>query len=299
MSRLTNINPEQATGKVKELLDGVQAKLGMTPNMMKAMAVSPAVLDAYLQFSGALGKGGLSAKVREQIALAVGQANRCEYCLAAHSAIGKMVGLTAEQIGDSRIGTSVDARTAATLRLAQRIVETQGVVTDAEVAAARSADLNDGAIAEIVANVALNIFTNYFNHVAATDVDFPRAEPLATDSTDVQSRLNELLDILREGRMTEGQETYFADDVVTQEGNDAPVYGKRVAIERLDKFRETAGVSKFLSYEVRNVAVVGNVSFYDSTLSLKLKSGDTIHLEQVVRTEWNHGKIVNERYLHG
>lgn len=299
MSRLTNINPEQATGKVKELLDGVQAKLGMTPNMMKAMAVSPAVLDAYLQFSGALGKGGLSAKVREQIALAVGQANRCEYCLAAHSAIGKMVGLTAEQIGDSRIGTSVDARTAATLRLAQRIVETQGVVTDAEVAAARSADLNDGAIAEIVANVALNIFTNYFNHVAATDVDFPRAEPLATDSTDVQSRLNELLDILREGRMTEGQETYFADDVVTQEGNDAPVYGKRAAIERLDKFRETAGVSKFLSYEVRNVAVVGNVSFYDSTLSLKLKSGDTIHLEQVVRTEWNHGKIVNERYLHG
>ncbi len=299
MSRLTNIKPEQATGKVKELLDGVQAKLGMTPNMMKAMAVSPAVLDAYLQFSGALSKGGLSAKVREQIALAVGQANRCEYCLAAHSAIGKMVGLTAEQIGDSRIGTAVDARTAATLQLSQRIVETRGVVTDADLAAARGADLNDGAIAEIVANVALNIFTNYFNHVAATNVDFPRAEPLSNDSTDVRSRLNELLDILKEGRMTEGQETYFADDVVTQEGNDAPVYGKRAAIERLDKFRQTVGVSEFLGYEVGNVAVVGNVSFYDSTLSLKLKSGDTIHLEQVVRTEWNHGKIVNERYLHG
>jgi uncharacterized peroxidase-related enzyme len=299
MSRLTNINPDQATGKAKELLDGVQAKLGMTPNMMRAMAASPAVLDAYLQFSGALGKGGLSAKVREQIALAVGQANRCEYCLAAHSAIGKMVGLTAEQIGDSRIGTAVDARTAATLRLSQRIVETRGVVTDADLAAARGADLNDGAIAEIVANVALNIFTNYFNHVAATDVDFPRAEPLSTDSTDVRSRLNELLDILKEGRMTEGQETYFADDVVTQEGNDAPVYGKRAAIERLDKFRQTIGVSEFLGYEVRNVAVVGNVSFYDSTLSLKLKSGDTIRIDQVVRTEWNHGKIVNERYLHG
>ena len=118
-------------------------------------------------------------------------------------------------------------------------------------------------------------------------------------SNPVNETLNEMLGILKEGRMTEGQETYFADDVVTQEGNDAPVYGKRAAIERLDKFRETAGVSKFLSYEVRNVAVVGNVSFYDSTLSLKLKSGDTIHLEQVVRTEWNHGKIVNERYLHG
>ncbi|MDX2198755.1 MAG: carboxymuconolactone decarboxylase family protein [Phycisphaerae bacterium] len=178
MSRLTNINPDHATGIVKVLLDGIQAKLGMTPNMIKAMAVSPAVLDAYVQFSGALSKGGLSSKLREQIALAVGQANECEYCLAAHSAIGKMVGLTAEQIGDSRIGTAVDARTAATLRLAQQIVESRGLVTDTDLAGARSADLNDAAIAEIVANVALNIFTNYFNKVAATDVDFPRVEPL-------------------------------------------------------------------------------------------------------------------------
>jgi len=182
MSRINKVNHDQASGKAKALLDGVQAKIGMTPNMMRAMAASPAVLDAYLQFSGALGKGSLSTKVREQVALAVGQANGCDYCLAAHSAIGKMVGLSADQIRDSRIGTAVEAKTEAALRLSQRIVETRGEVTDADIAAARSADLNDGAIAEIVANVALNLFTNYFNHVAQTEVDFPAAENLELEA---------------------------------------------------------------------------------------------------------------------
>jgi uncharacterized peroxidase-related enzyme len=178
MSRLTKVIADQASGKAKELLDGVHAKLGMTPNMMKTMATSPAVLDAYLQFSGALGKGRLPAKVREQIALAVGQANGCDYCLAAHTAIGKMVGLTTEQIRDSRTASAIDAKTNAILEFSRRIVETRGEVMDADVANARSAGLDDGAIAEIVANVALNLFTNYFNHVAQTEVDFPAAERL-------------------------------------------------------------------------------------------------------------------------
>ena len=76
MSRIETINPTNATGKAKELLDAVKSKLGMTPNMMRSMANSPAVLDAYLKFSGSLGSGDLPAKTREQIALAVGQANR-------------------------------------------------------------------------------------------------------------------------------------------------------------------------------------------------------------------------------
>lgn len=173
MNRIQAIDPKSATGKAKELLDAVQGKLGITPNMMRAMANSPAVLEAYLQFSGALAKGGLNAKVREQIALAVGQTNRCDYCLAAHSALGKMAGLTPEQIKDSRLASSVDSRTAATLTLAKTIVDKRGLLSDADVTTARSAGLDDGAIAETVANVALNIFTNYFNHVAATEIDFP------------------------------------------------------------------------------------------------------------------------------
>lgn len=178
MSRIETVNPTLATGKAKELLDGVKSKLGMTPNLMRVMANSPAVLDAYLKFSGSLGSGDLSAKTREQIALAVGQANSCDYCLSAHSAIGKMVGLTAEQILDGRRGSSAEPMTDAVLRFARQLVDKRGMVSDADLAAVRGAGWNDVAIAEIVANVALNIFTNYFNHVAETEIDFPRAEEM-------------------------------------------------------------------------------------------------------------------------
>lgn len=178
MSRIHQIAPESATGKAKELLDAVKGKLGLVPNMTRAMANAPAVLDGYLSLSGALGKGALPAKDRERIALAVGQANGCEYCLAAHSTIGKMVGLTADQILDSRRGTSVESKSAAIVQFARQVLGKQGRVTDADLADARVGGLDDTAIAEIVAHVALNIFTNYFNHVAETDIDFPKAEPI-------------------------------------------------------------------------------------------------------------------------
>jgi len=179
MSRILQINPESATGKAKELLDAVKGKLGLVPNMTRAMANAPAVLEGYLSLSGALSKGhGLTAQHREQIALAVGQANECDYCLAAHSTIGKMVGLSSEQILDSRRGTSVDPKSEAVIKLARRLVDDRGRVSELDLAEARAAGLDDAAIAEIVANTALNIFTNYFNHVAETDIDFPRAESL-------------------------------------------------------------------------------------------------------------------------
>ncbi|ADB14970.1 uncharacterized peroxidase-related enzyme [Pirellula staleyi DSM 6068] len=178
MSRIQQIAPEAATGTAKELLDAVKAKLGLVPNMTRAMANSPAALQGYLGLSGALGKGSLSAKNREQIALAVGEANQCDYCLAAHSAIGKMVGLTPDQILDSRRGTAIEPRSDAVIRFARKVVNERGLVSDADIAEVRAAGLDDGGIAEVVANVALNIFTNYFNHVAATDIDFPKAEAL-------------------------------------------------------------------------------------------------------------------------
>lgn len=174
MQRIHAINPAEATGKTKRLLDGVQAKLGMTPNLMKTLAVAPAALEAYLNFGAALGTGTLSAKFREQIAIAVAQANSCEYCLSAHTAIGKMVGLTAEELAGSRESHSPDARLDAGLHFAQTIVVQRGEVSDAALAGVRSAGYTDGEITEIVANVAINIFTNYFNHVARTEVDFPR-----------------------------------------------------------------------------------------------------------------------------
>ena len=178
MSRIHQIAPDSATGKAKELLDAVKGKIGLVPNITRAMANSPAALEGYLGLSGALGKGSLSAKNREQIALAVGQANQCDYCLAGHSAIGKMVGLTPDQILDSRRGTAIDPKSDAVIRFARKLVDERGRVSDADVAEVRAAGLDDGGIAEVVANVALNIFTNYFNHVAETDIDFPKVEPI-------------------------------------------------------------------------------------------------------------------------
>ena len=173
MQRIAALNPAEAPARSRKLLDGVQAKLGMTPNMMKTMAASPQVLGAYLDFGGALGAGVLSAKLREQIALTVAQANSCEYCLAAHSALGEMAGLPPEELAAARRGHSADARRDAGLRFAQALVAGRGQAADQAVADVRAAGYSDGEIAEIVANVAINIFTNYFNLVADTEVDFP------------------------------------------------------------------------------------------------------------------------------
>lgn len=180
MQRLTAVNPTEATGKAKELLDGVQAKLGMTPNLIKTLAASPAALDAYLRFGAALGAGKLDAKFREQIALAVAQANSCEYCLSAHATLGQMIGLKPDEIAASREAHSSDAKRDAGLHFVQAVVMQRGIVSDQEVARVRAAGFSDGDIAELVANVAVNVFTNYFNHVAHTDVDFPRV-PLAME----------------------------------------------------------------------------------------------------------------------
>ena len=174
MQRITAVDPAVATGKTKKLLDGVQAKLGMTPNLMKTLASAPAALEAYLNFGAALGSGILDAKFREQISIAVAQANSCEYCLSAHTAIGAMVGLTPQEIASSRESHAEDAKRDAGLRFAQTIVVQRGEVSDAAMAKVRGAGYSDGEITEIVANVSVNIFTNYFNLVAQTEVDFPR-----------------------------------------------------------------------------------------------------------------------------
>lgn len=179
MTRLQQITNEQANEKTRKLFDGVNQKLGTVPNMMRAMGNSSAVLSSYLQFSGELAKGSLSGKQRELIALAVGQTNECDYCLAAHSALGKMAGLSVEQISDARSGQSVDSTDDALVRLAVKLVKQQGHLADADIEDARNHGFDDAAIAEVVANVALNIFTNYFNHVTETEIDFPPAPKLS------------------------------------------------------------------------------------------------------------------------
>ena len=176
MTRIQAINYEQATGKAKELLDGVRAKLGMTPQMTKTMATSPAVLEGYLNFGAALGSGTLNAKLREQIALLTAEVNGCGYCASAHSALGKMAGLGDEAIQAARKGHASDHRTTAALQFARNVIINRGEVSDAEVQAVKDAGFSEGEIGEIIANVALNIFTNYFNLIAQTEIDFPKVE---------------------------------------------------------------------------------------------------------------------------
>jgi uncharacterized peroxidase-related enzyme len=180
MERVTPVNFETAEGKARQLLDAVKAKLDIVPNMTRAMAVSPAVLEAYLGFGGALAHGVLPARVREQLALDVGEANHCDYCVSAHAYIGKNVAhLSDADILDGRKGMSADPKTDTLLRFARTVVTKQGIVDDADVEAVRAAGYGDAEIAEVVAHVALNVFTNYFNNVAGTAIDFPRAPALS------------------------------------------------------------------------------------------------------------------------
>lgn len=179
MERIIPIDLQAAQGRVKELLGAVKAKLGIVPNMTRSMAVSTPVLEAYLGFIGALGQGILPVRVREQLALDVGEANHCNYCVSAHSLLGQRAGLSEKDVLDSRRGASADAKENVLLRFARKILDKRGVVEDADIAAVREAGYGDAEIAEVVAHVGLNVFTNYFNNVAGTSLDFPKAPALA------------------------------------------------------------------------------------------------------------------------
>jgi len=174
MSRLPAIRTETADGKAKQLLEAVQAKLKITPNMTRVMANSPAVLEGYLGFSGALAGGSLPAKLREEIALAVGEQNACHYCVSAHTAIGKLTGLTGAEIEDAREAQSNNPKHTAALEFALHVVAKRGQLTGKDFEAVREAGFDDGEIAEIIAHVGLNVFTNYFNKAAEVEVDFPK-----------------------------------------------------------------------------------------------------------------------------
>jgi len=174
MSRFKSFDPTTASGKSHDLLEAVKSKLGRDLNMTGAMANSSAVLEGYLRFSGALSGGRLDAKLREQIALVTAQENHCNYCLSAHSAIGKMVGLTEDQVIASRKGDGENDKTAAVLKFAKRVLDSKGQVSDSDLDAVRKAGFSDGEVAEIIAHVALNVFTNYFNIATGVDIDFPK-----------------------------------------------------------------------------------------------------------------------------
>ncbi len=173
MPRIHPLDPNQAEGKAKTLLDGARESLGMVPNVYATMANSPAVLEAYVSFHKAMSGASLRAALREQIALTVAGANGCDYCASAHSAIGAQLGIASDELARNLLGVSNDPKTQAALDFAKAILQSEGWVSDDALQAVREAEYTEGEIAEIIAAVALNIFSTYFNHIAGTDVDFP------------------------------------------------------------------------------------------------------------------------------
>jgi len=176
MSRLPTIDSSNASAAAKVLLDQTQAQLGRVPNLYRTMANSPAGLEGYLLFRGALVRGELKPLLREQLALIVAEENHCTYCVSAHTFRGQKMGLSADELEANRRGEAADAKTAAALRFARSVVRDRGSVSEEEFAAVRTAGWSDSEIAEIVAHVALNTYSNIFNHVAQPTLDFPLVE---------------------------------------------------------------------------------------------------------------------------
>lgn len=181
MSRITiPASIDAAPEASQPLLKQVSAMLGSAPNLFRLVANSPAALEGYLGLFGALGKGSLPAPTRERIALAIAQYNGCGYCLSAHTYLGeKLAKLSAQEIAYNRKGHSTDPKADAAVVFAVKVAENRGRVADTDLAAVRSAGYADAQIIEIVQHVALNVWTNYLNEVAQTDIDFPVADGIA------------------------------------------------------------------------------------------------------------------------
>jgi uncharacterized peroxidase-related enzyme len=138
------------------------------------VANSPAALDGYVGLMNALEKGALPAPTRERIALAIAEINGCDYCLSAHTYLGKnLAKLNDVEMAANRSGASTDPKADAAIRFAAKVAQERGHVSAEDVEAVRRAGYHDAQIIEIVLHVALNTWTNYINLTAATEIDFP------------------------------------------------------------------------------------------------------------------------------
>jgi uncharacterized peroxidase-related enzyme len=175
MPRLpTPASIEASPAAAQPLLAAVKQQLGVVPNLFRLMGNSPAALEGFLGLSGALGKGELEPATRERIALAVAEVNGCDYCLSAHTYLGKnLAKLSEAEIAANRDGSSTDSKADAAVRFAVKLVKARGHVSDADVQAVKKAGYNDAQLIEIVLHVAINTLTNYVNEVAKTEIDFP------------------------------------------------------------------------------------------------------------------------------
>jgi uncharacterized peroxidase-related enzyme len=177
MVRFVPIDARQLNLEAQDGFAQLQVKSEEVSNFLQILAQAPAALKAYALADRALAQGQLSIREREQIALAIAEINGSSYCLAAHSTAGRQAGLTPLELQQARQAMALDPKLQAMLRLARTLVLQRGRVSDADFLSWRQAGLSQAEIIEVIANVALNIFTNYFNMVARTDLDSHLQEP--------------------------------------------------------------------------------------------------------------------------
>lgn len=169
-------SPQDTTGSHKKMFDQIANVFGKVPNMFLAIGNSSAALESMWSSFGALGKGKIGAALGEKIAVHVADLNRCEYCLAAHTVLGQKAGASAAEMRAAQAGEANDPLTQAALNFAARLVTARGQLSKDDIAKVKAAGFSEEEVAEILAHVALNIFTNYTNNAFAVPVDFPKVE---------------------------------------------------------------------------------------------------------------------------
>ena len=182
MSHLKVLNREEVNEGTQTVFDTLKKKVGMVPNLYAATANSPKALTALLTLGENLGGGEFSGKEVEAIALAVGEANSCDYCLSAHTAIAKMNGFSEEDTLSLRAASIEDSKLNALTQLAREITITRGRPSSEFIENFFNAGYNEAALAELIGFVAQNTFTNYINHIAETPIDFPLAKNISKEA---------------------------------------------------------------------------------------------------------------------
>jgi uncharacterized peroxidase-related enzyme len=176
MSRITIPAVATATGATADVYAQVKKMAGgSVPNLFAAVGyLAPATLSAVLNAEGTLASGSLSKQDLETIKLLVSGQTGCDYCVAAHAMLGKMTGLSAEALKQIRAGEPTgDARRDALVHFVLNLQKTSGTIGENEFAAIRAAGYTDTQLTEISLAIAMTIFTNTFNRINDTDVDFP------------------------------------------------------------------------------------------------------------------------------
>jgi uncharacterized peroxidase-related enzyme len=175
MSRLSTIRLEDATGLAAEVFAKIKKAAGKVPNAYLTLGThSPEALSAALAFDAAVASGTLGKADIEVVKLAVSEHVGCDYCVAAHSLMGKLAGLSSDEMKQVRSSTATgDAKRDALVTYVRTLVGTRGTVPEAAVDAVRAAGYTDRQLMEINLAIASITFTNLVNRVNDTTLDFP------------------------------------------------------------------------------------------------------------------------------